>query len=249
MKDRHRGVAAAGALAIAILAVGCSAPTPSVRNPAALDEGQPYSPVVDPANFRDPIANDYFPLDPGLVTIFEGGDEHVEVTVTDDTKVIMGVTTHVVTDQVFVAGELQEDTIDWYAADNFGNVWYFGEQTAEYENGKVTSTAGSWEAGVDGAQPGIVMLADPEAGDRYRQEFYAGEAEDLAEVTAVTGSVKTPAGSWSGSDVLVTEEWTLLEPDVRERKTYVRGVGVVEIRTIKGGKELTTLTEAKFPAP
>ena len=109
MNDRHRRVAAAGALAIAILAVGCSAPTPSVRNPAALDEGQPYAPVIDPASFSNPIANDYFPLDPGLVTVFEGGDEHVEVTVTADTKVIMGVTTHVITDQVFIGGELQED--------------------------------------------------------------------------------------------------------------------------------------------
>jgi hypothetical protein len=243
MKDRHRGVAAAGALAIAILAVGCSAPTPSVRNPAALDEGQPYSPVVDPANFSDPIANDYFPLDPGLVTIFEGGDEHVEVTVTDDTKVIMGVTTHVITDQVFVAGELQEDTIDWYAADNFGNVWYFGEQTAEYENGEITTTEGSWEAGVDGALPGIIMLADPEVGDTYRQEFYSGQAEDVARVHALDESRTVPNDTFDR--ILVTEDWSLLTPDVHEQKWYAPNVGVVFEETISGGSGTLSLIDIR----
>ena len=268
----------AGAVALALVASACASPTQTVppasgptapqptptlpavttpaptplptfpRNPAPIVEGEPYAQAIDPAMFVEGVDNPFFPMVAGATFVFDG-DEHVEVTVLTETKSILGVAATVVRDQVFVDGELAEDTLDWYAQDRQGNVWYFGEQTAEYENGKVTSTAGSWEAGVDGAQPGIVMLADPEAGDRYRQEFYAGEAEDLAEVTAVTGSVKTPAGSWSGSDVLVTEEWTLLEPDVRERKTYVRGVGVVEIRTIKGGKELTTLTEAKFPAP
>jgi hypothetical protein len=143
---------------------------------------------------------------------------------------------------VFDRDVLIEDTLDWYAQDRDGNVWYMGEQTAEYENGKVSSTAGSWEGGVDGAQPGIVMLADPQAGDTYRQEFYAGEAEDVAAITATAGEVRVPAGTWSGADVLVTEEWTPLDPDVRERKTYARGYGVVEIRTVKGGDEMTTLT-------
>src|SRR5262249_39798178 len=147
----------------------------------------------------------------------------------------------VVSDTVFAAGVLAEDTLDYYAQDRQGNVWYMGESTAEYENGKVTSTAGSWEAGVDGALPGIIMLADPQVGDQYRQEFHAGDAEDLAQVTALSGSVKVPAGSWSGTDVFVTEEWTPLEPDVRERKTYVRGIGNVKTETIKGGKEVVVL--------
>ena len=140
-----------------------------------------------------------------------------------------------------------EDTLDWYGQDAQGNVWYLGEETAEYENGEITTTHGSWEAGVDGALPGIVMLAEPQAGDIYRQEFYEGEAEDIGDVTAVTGTVSVPAGEWSGSDVLVTEEWTPLEPDVRERKVYARGFGVVRIKTIQGGDELTVLTSADLP--
>ncbi len=100
---------------------------------------------------------------------------------------------------------------------------------------------------MDGAVPGIVMLAEPHPGDEYRQEFYEGEAEDVAAIVAVEGSIAVDAGSWTGTDVLVTEEWTPLEPDVRERKTYARGFGVVDIRTIEGGDELTTLTSAIYP--
>ena len=149
---------------------------------------------------------------------------------------------------MFVDSVLEEDTLDYYAQDRDGNVWYFGETTAELdEKGKVTSTAGSWIGGVDGAHPGIVMLALPQVGDSYRQEYLAGEAEDLAVVTALTGTIKVMGRTWSGADVLVTEEWTPLEPDVRERKTYVRGLGVVESRMIKGGTELTTLS--KYTAP
>jgi len=240
MNHSHRCVAAAEAMAIAML-VGCSTPTPSLRNPAALDEGQPYAPVVDAANFSDPITNDYFPLDPGLVTVFEGGDEHVEVTVTSDTRVIMGVTTHVITDQVFVGGDLQEDTVDWYAADNFGNVWYFGEQTAEYENGEITTTEGSWEAGVDGALPGIIMLADPQVGDTYRQEFYEGQAEDVAKVYAMEESITVPQGTYDL--VLVTEDWSLLTPDVHERKWYAPRIGVVFEETVRGGSGTLSLID------
>ena len=149
---------------------------------------------------------------------------------------------------MFEDGELIEDTLDWYAQDVAGNVWYLGEDTAEYENGVIVSTAGSWEAGVDGAQPGIIMLADPQVGDVYRQEFYAGEAEDLAEITALTGSVSVEGGSWSGDEVLVTEEWTPLEPEVRERKTYALGVGVVEARTILGGDDVVFLRSYEIPS-
>jgi hypothetical protein len=244
---------ASGPLPTATLTAGAT-PSPAAtplptfpRNPAPIIDGTPYVQAIDPAMFVEGVDNPFFPMVKSATFVFDG-DEHIEVTVLAETKDILGVAATVVRDQVFADGELAEDTLDWYAQDRQGNVWYLGEQTAEYENGKVTSTAGSWEAGVDGAQPGIVMLAHPQAGDRYRQEFYAGEAEDLAEVTAVSGSVSVPAGSWSGSDVLVTEEWTPLEPDVRERKTYARGVGVVEIRTIKGGREVTTLTKAEFPA-
>lgn len=213
------------------------------RNPAPIQTGTPYSVAIDPRDFVAGIHHPFLPFTVGASFVFDGA-EHVEVTVLPDEKVILGVKVTVVRDQVFEDGELIEDTLDWYAEDRDGNVWYFGEQTAEYENGKVTSTAGSWEAGVDGAQPGIVMLALPRAGDEYRQEFYAGEAEDMAAIVATSGEVSVPAGSWSGVDVLVTDEWTPLEPDVRERKTYVRGYGVVKVEVIKGGDEVTTLTSA-----
>jgi hypothetical protein len=221
-------------------------PTEPPRNPAAFVEGAPFMPVIDPGNFVSGIDHPFFPMVPGARFIFDG-DEHVEVEVLAETKMIMGITATVVRDRVYQNCELIEDTLDWYGQDRQGNVWYLGEETAEYENGEITTTAGSWEAGLDGALPGIVMLADPQATDIYRQEFYEGEAEDIGEVTAVTGSVSVPAGGWSGPDVLVTEEWTPLDPDVRERKIYARGFGIVRIKTIQGGDELTVLTSAELP--
>jgi hypothetical protein len=212
------------------------------RNPAEIVDGTPYTQAIDPANFVAAIDNPFFPLKPGTRWTY-GGDEKVVVTVTADTKLILGVPATVVRDQVFVDGALEEDTLDWFAQDRQGNVWYFGEQTAEYTDGKISSTKGSWTGGVDGAQPGIVMLAQPMAGDAYRQEYLAGEAEDLATVTALSGNVTVPAGKYG--DVLVTEEWTPLEPDVRERKTYARGIGLVESRTIKGDPEVVRLESIK----
>jgi hypothetical protein len=229
---------ALGAVALAACASSDAGELP--RNPAAYVEGGTYAPAFDPANFEHPVPNPYFPLEPGTRTVFEG-DEHVEVTVTDQTREIAGVTAIVVTDQVFIDGELVEDTIDWYATDNAGNVWYLGEQTAEYEHGQVTTTAGSWETGIDGAQPGIAMLADPQLGDAYRQEFYAGEAEDVGQVHLLGESVTVPAGAYD--DVLVTEDWTPLDPDVRERKWYAPGVGVVFEEIIAGGSGALSLVE------
>ena len=221
-------------------------PFASERNPAPFLEGSAYTQSIDPAAFVDGIDNPFFPMIRGAVFVFDGA-EHIEVEVLPDRKVILGVEVTVVRDRVYEDGNLIEDTLDWYAQDRQGNVWYFGEQTAEYENGEVVSTAGSWEAGIDGAVAGIIMLAEPLAGDEYRQEFYAGEAEDVAAIVAVEGTITVDAGSWAGPDVLVTEEWTPLEPDVRERKTYARGFGVVEIRTIEGGDDVTTLTSAVYP--
>ena len=213
-------------------------PIPFARNPAKIVEGKPYTQSIDPANFVATIDNPFFPLQPGTRWTY-GGDEKVVVTVTADTKLILGVAATVVRDQVFVGGKLEEDTLDWFAQDRQGNVWYFGEQTAEYTNGKVSSTKGSWTGGVDGAHPGIVMLAQPRVNDAYRQEYLAGEAEDLAKVTALSGKVTVPAGAYT--DVLVTEEWTPLEPGIRERKIYARGIGLVESRTIRGGSGVVEL--------
>jgi len=240
-----RNVFAMIVVGLPVLITACGSTTPSVRNPAALVEGQAYAPMIDAANFSNPITNDYFPLQPGFASVFEGGGERVEVAVTAETKLIMGITTRVVTDQVFVDGELTEDTVDWYASDNFGNVWYFGEQTAEYENGQVTSTEGSWEAGVDGALPGIIMLADPEVGDTYRQEFYEGEAEDVAKVYARDESITVPKDSFTL--VLVTEDWSLLTPDVHERKWYAPGVGVVMEEIVAGGSGTLSLVDLTRP--
>jgi hypothetical protein len=211
-------------------------PVPFARNPAKIVT--PYKQSIDPANFVATIDNPFFPLTPGTKWTY-GGDEKVVVTVTSDTKLILGVAATVVRDQVFVGGQLEEDTLDWFAQDRQGNVWYFGEQTAEYTNGKISSRKGSWTAGVHGAQPGIVMLAQPRAGDAYRQEYLVGEAEDLAKVTALSGKITVPAGSYS--DVLVTEEWTPLEPAFRERKTYARDIGLVDSRSIRGGSQVVQL--------
>jgi hypothetical protein len=212
------------------------------RNPAVYLEGQPYEVTIDPADFVAVIDNPFMPLKPGTKVSFDGA-ERIEITISTETKTILGVPATVVRDQVFLNGELEEDTLDWFAQDRHGNVWYFGEKTAEYVNGKVVSTAGSWETGVDGAHPGIIMLADPQVGDVYRQEFYEGEAEDLAEVTGIGGSITVPLGTFT--DILVTEEWTPLEPNGRERKTYVPGIGVVETRQIKGGSGVTQIVDFK----
>jgi hypothetical protein len=232
-------------LATTVMAGGVVACTPTdggaSRNPAPFVEGEPYEPMFDPANFSDPKPNPFFPLEPGTRSVFEGGGERVEVTVTDQTREVAGVTAVVVTDQVFQDGELIEDTVDWYAADNAGNVWYLGEETAEYENGEVTTTAGSWETGIDGAEPGIIMLAEPQVDDAYRQEFYAGEAEDVARVVALGESVTVPAGSYT--EVLVTEDWSLLDPEVHERKWYARGVGVIFEEVVAGGSGTLELVE------
>lgn len=237
------------AVGILLVAVGCGEaqePEPaaeSPRNPAPVTEL--YEPLIDPNDFVMTIDNPYLPLPVGRTLVYEGvsdGErERVEVTVTDRIREVMGVTTTVVRDRAFVEDALVEDTFDWLAQDRWGNVWYFGEATAEYENGEVVSRAGSWEAGVDGAMPGVVMLADPRVGDRYRQEFYEGEAEDLARVRATGESVAVPAGSYQ--DVLVTEDWTPLEPDVLEHKSYAPGVGVVLERVVEGGSGVLRLVE------
>jgi len=152
-------------------ATPAATPIPTfARNPAPIVEGQPYVQHIDPAMFVDRIDNPFMPWIVGSRFVFDG-TEHVEVTVLPDTKEILGVQTTTVHDQVFSGSEVTEDTLDWYAQDAQGNVWYFGEQTAEYEGGKVTSTEGSWVGGVDGAQPGIIMLAQPAVGDSYRQEY------------------------------------------------------------------------------
>ena len=213
------------------------------RDPARLEPGVTYQPAIDPADFVATIDNPYWPLLPGTKWTFRSQEERTETAVTTVRRMVIGVSTVVVHDQVFNGSDLMEDTFDWYAQDTAGNVWYFGEDTVSYEDNPAGDHAGSWEAGVNGAQPGIVMLADPSIGDLYRQEYLAGEAEDIALVRRL--DAKVPTGSYD--KVLVTEEWTPLEPDVYELKYYARGVGVIEERQIAGGNELVQLTKMTKP--
>jgi hypothetical protein len=142
-----------------------------------------------------------------------------------------------------VHGETTEDTYDWFAQDRDGNVWYMGEDSKEYENGQVKSTEGSWEAGVDGALPGIVMQAHPAPGQSYRQEYYKGQAEDMAETAEVGTTKATGLGQYS--DVVVIKEWSPLEPDVVEQKYYAPGIGVIAEETLSGGHETAELTSTR----
>ena len=207
-----------------LLAAGCGA-----DEKTALPQGS--DPVqLDPADFGTEIDNPFFPMTPGNTWVYEEKDvdgslQRVEVTVTDRTRTIMGIEARVVHDVVTADGKVKEDTLDWYAQDKDGNLWYLGEDTKEYEDGKVSSTKGSWEAGVDGALAGILIPADPEVGMSYRQEYYEGEAEDRAEVVSVDEHAEVPYGSFDG--VLKTEDTTPLEPDLVERKYYAKGVGPV----------------------
>jgi hypothetical protein len=248
-------VVATAAVATALLlgtgCVGVDSPlgetTIPARNPAALIEGEPYRPEIDPSMFAHRIDNPYLPLIPGTALSYEGtsdGQRETEVfEVTHRTETILGVEATVVRDRVFVGGELVEDTFDWFAQDRSGNVWYFGESSHDYEDGKVVSTAGSWEAGADGARPGIVMLADPRVGDAYRQEFYAGEAEDQASVVSIGEEVEVPAGSFD--QVLVTEDRNPLDPGVLEKKYYAPGIGVVLEELVRGGRGRLELVKVR----
>jgi len=164
----------------------------------------------------------------------EGTVSKVEVTVTADTKVIMGVTTVVVHDILTEDGNTVEDTFDWYAQDLAGNIWYFGEDTKEFTDGGVDTT-GSWEAGVDGALPGVIVPADPQPGLTYREEYLAGEAEDQATVLSIDEQVEVPAGSYTG--LLMTKNFTPVEPDILEYKWYAQGVGQVLAMTVSGGSD------------
>jgi hypothetical protein len=208
-------------------------PTPS---PAAMPQGS--DPVeLDAADFVSTIDNPFWPMAVGSKWVYretdaEGTEQRVEVTVSEDTKEIIGITATVVHDVVSEDGDLVEDTLDWYAQDAAGNIWYLGEDTKEYENGEVVSTEGSWTAGVDGALPGIIIPAEPAVGMAYRQEYYAGEAEDAAEVLSLDEHVDVPFGSFD--DVLMTKDFTPLDPDVVENKFYARGIGPVQVIAVSG---------------
>ncbi|MGZ8598925.1 MAG: hypothetical protein ACXWX6_01820 [Actinomycetota bacterium] len=224
----------------AATAGGCPIELPQGGEPANLD----------PADFVEEIDNPYWPLAPGTRWVYRESDpagnaQRVEVTVTTRTKAILGIDATVVHDVVSERGELVENTFDWYAQDVCGNVWYLGEATREYEGGVVVTTEGSWEAGVNGAEPGVIMPADPQVGTAYRQEFLAGEAEDAAEVLSLVERAQVPFGSFR--DVLLTKDLTTLQPRILEYKLYAKGVGPVLVLGVSGGSDREELL--RFDAP
>ena len=203
---------------------------------------------IDPSEFTTEIDHPYWPMKPGSRWIFRetdaaGAKRKVVVTVTNDTKTIIGLDARVVHDQVTEDGQVTEDTYDWYAQDSEGSLWYLGEDTKEFENGKLKTTEGSWEAGVDGAEPGVILPAHPEPGMRYREEYYAGQAEDGAEILSVNAHAKAPYGTFD--NVLQTRNFTPLEPNLVEEKFYAQGVGPVLEITVTGGSDRTELLSLK----
>ena len=241
------------ALSLLLAAAGCPAGQSDVTD-APEGWGSPETWVkptdvqLDPVRFVEGVDNEYWPLAPGTRWVYEADDgaERIEVVVLDETKTVAGIECVVVRDTVSVDGELVEDTHDWYAQDIDGNVWYMGEDSKEYEDGAIASTAGSWEAGIDGALPGIKVWAEPRVGGApYYQEFYEGEAEDLGRDLTLDGQAAVPFGDYT--QLLVVEEWNKLSPAVIELKYYAAGIGVVMEETTRGGSETVELIEFSSP--
>jgi hypothetical protein len=232
------------AAALPLLVAGCGS-APQKSPPTGVDGLRIPTPSADPDDFAQGIDNPYLPLQPGSRWVYESGGvdpETVTVTVTEDTREIQGVTTTVVHDVVRDPdGTVVENTYDWFAQDAAGNVWYFGEDSTEYDDRGRPDHTGSWEAGVDGASAGLAMPAAPRVGDGYQQEDLPGVAEDRAQVLSVDESVNVAFGSFA--DVLKTQDTTPLEPGRVEQKYYAPGVGLVLEQTVLGGSERVELVD------
>ncbi len=230
------------AAALAVAACGDDTSGSAGSGSSGLPQGSEQVDIA-PADFTTEIDNPYWPMNPGARWVYretdqEGADYRVVVTVTDRTKKLAnGVEARVVSDVVSDkgTGELVEKTDDYYAQNSDGALWYMGEATAEYENGKVKTRAGSFEAGVDGAQPGVIMPADPEVGQSYRQEYLKGEAEDAGKILSLGAQAEVPAGHYSPT--VMTQDTSPLEPKVFEVKFYAKGVGPVLEMTASGGSD------------
>jgi len=195
--------------------------------------------------FTARVTNPYYPLLPGMRWEYRGVKDgrplRDVVLVTKRIERIGGVPCAVVLDRGYVDGRLAESTIDWFAQDGGGTVWYFGEATEELDRrGRVTSTEGSWRAGTNGARQGVFMPARPHVGQSFAQEHYPGHAEDHFKVVSRTATIAVPFGTFADR-ALMTEEWTPLEPGVRDAKWYVKGIGQVKEATLKGGDERAEL--------
>jgi hypothetical protein len=239
-----------------MVALGCQ--SQDLTQPAALGSDQtPFLtpalssdelselPKFDPSAFVPVVDNPLFPLPLGRRLIYRGTEdgepETVVTEVTRNHKTILGVAVTTVLDRVFLGGELKEKTFDWFAQDNKGNVWYFGEDTKEYENGKVVSTAGSFEAGKKGAKAGIIMRVQPKLGQVTAQEDAPGVAEDRAKVLDLNATVTVPFGTLS--HCLRSAEFTPLEPEALENKFYCPGIGIVSELDVSGGTVNTGLVK------
>jgi hypothetical protein len=238
------GVTFAGGPAVATVpaarsyATGCVLPV--------FGPGKDYHPTINPLRFSATVDNPWFPLRPGTTYLYAGtkdGAAAIDVfAVSTATKIIDGVQTRVVHDRLFLDGVLHERTSDYYAQDRCGNVWYFGEDTAELDRrGRVTTREGSFRAGVAGAQPGVYMQAQPQLGRRFRQEWLAGQAEDAFSAVGLDATVAVPYGTFRHA--LRTRETTALEPAVVDNKFYVRGIGQVKEVAVKGGTEQLSLVD------
>ncbi len=206
----------AGVLAVAMLCL-----------PGFVSAEEPYAPVIDPAEFSAKIDNPFFSMPVGKTITLESqtadGLERNEIIATPETRTIMGVTTLVYWDRVWLNGKIHEETRDYLAQHKNGDVWYFGEVVDNYENGQLKDHKGSWIAGENGALPGIWMKANPQVGDTYREEYYKGEAEDMAKIASLSETVKTPLGTFQ--NCIKTDNWTPLDPSLKEAKFYCREVG------------------------
>jgi len=232
------------AVAVAVLALaGCGG---GGSKSSSLPQGT--KPVkLDPADFTTTIDNPYWPIRPGSHWVYrevEDGEVHRDdVTVTNQTKTLGGIEARVVHDRVSQNGETLENTDDYYAQDSDGNLWYLGEDTSEYENGKLKTKEGSWAYGVDGAQPGVIVPASPKQGMKYREEYYAGHAEDAAEILSVGSQVQVPYGRFHNA--VLTRNFSTIEPTVEEMKLYAKGVGPVMELVVSGGSGRTELLSFK----
>jgi len=240
----RRYIALPIALGLVAVAAACGG---SSQSTSGLPNGS--TPVTatapDASNFDGHVIdNQWFPLVPGTTWAYRGvkdGQSSREIMVaTSQTKTIQGVPCTVVSDKLYLSGALEERTLDYYAQDKDGNVWYFGEDTAELKpDGSVKSTEGTWLSGRDGAEAGIFMPADPQVGQSFRQEYYKGQAEDHFRILSLAEQVKTPGAT--SDQAMLTMEWTPLEPNIVDHKYYVQGIGTVLEQTAKGPLERNTL--------
>jgi hypothetical protein len=204
--------------------------------------------AAPPRTFVERIDNPWLPFPPGATLVYrgvkDGSAARDVVRVTRRKTVVDGIRCTAVDDRLYVRGRLAERTTDWYAQDRIGNVWYFGEATAELDrSGRVTSREGSWRAGRNGARAGIVMPAHPRVGQTFRQEYFKGHAEDHFRILGVAATVRVPYTA--SRQALLTKEWTPLEPAVIDHKLYVRGIGLVKEETVKGGEERFVLVSVR----